>query len=97
MAFPISCFKFQDFNSTLELAKYLHTVNQNDALYALYFWWRNYYHMQVSSVAMNKEHILLQTRQISLLDQIHTFLTLLWTGSNFTYRVFFIEGQIRIS
>ena len=37
---------FQDFNSTSELAAYLQEVNQNDTLFASYFWWRDFYYVK---------------------------------------------------
>ena len=47
----LQTFKYQkilkDFQSTKELAEYLHQVNNNDTLFASYFWWRNFYTVKV--------------------------------------------------
>ena len=39
----------EDFSSTHELAAYLATVAADDALFASYFWWRDYYRVVVSA------------------------------------------------
>ena len=39
----------EDFSSTHALAAYLATVAADDALFASYFWWRDYYRVVVSS------------------------------------------------
>jgi len=44
---PHSYINVQDFQSTKELAEYLHQVNNNDTLFASYFWWRNFYTVKV--------------------------------------------------
>ena len=36
-----------DFNTTKELADYLHMVDRDDKLFASYFWWREYYTVKV--------------------------------------------------
>ena len=42
-----SKFYFKDFKSTQDLAKYLLKVSEDDMLFASYFWWRDYYKVQV--------------------------------------------------
>ena len=37
----------RDFNTTKELADYLHMVDRDDKLFASYFWWREYYTVKV--------------------------------------------------
>ena len=44
---PHSYINVMDFNTTEELAHYLHTVDQDDELFASYFWWRDYYEAKV--------------------------------------------------
>ena len=44
---PHSHINIQDFNSTKHLAEYLMKVDKNDTLFASYFWWRDYYYVQV--------------------------------------------------
>ena len=45
--FKWSKFYFKDFKSTQDLAKYLLKVSEDDMLFASYFWWRDYYKVQV--------------------------------------------------
>ena len=40
---PHSYINVRDFNSAEELAHYLHMVDQDDKLFASYFWWREHY------------------------------------------------------
>ena len=44
---PHSYINVMDFNTTEELALYLHAVDQNDELFASYFWWRDFYTVKV--------------------------------------------------
>ena len=44
---PYSYINVMDFNTTQELATYLKTVDQDDKLFASYFWWRDYYELKV--------------------------------------------------
>ena len=44
---PHSYINVRDFNTTEELAHYLHMVDQDDKLFASCFWWRNYYEVKV--------------------------------------------------
>ena len=44
---PHSYINVQDFDSTKDLADYLIKVDKNDTLFASYFWWRDYYVVQV--------------------------------------------------
>ena len=44
---PHSYINVRDFNSAEELAHYLHMVDQDDKLFASYFWWRDYYEVKV--------------------------------------------------
>ena len=37
----------RDFNTTKDLADYLHMVDRDDKLFASYFWWREYYTVKV--------------------------------------------------
>ena len=43
----------RDFNTTEELANYLHSVDQDDELFASYFWWRDYYSVKVALSSSN--------------------------------------------
>ena len=43
---PHSYINVRDFNTTEELASYLHRVEQDDKLFASYFWWRDYYEVK---------------------------------------------------
>ena len=45
---PHSYINAEDFNTTERLAEYLLTVASNDTLFASYFWWRDYYRVEVS-------------------------------------------------
>ena len=45
---PHSYINAEDFNTTESLAEYLLTVASNDTLFASYFWWRDYYRVEVS-------------------------------------------------
>ena len=40
---PHSYINAEDFSSVDQLAEYLQLVASNDALFASYFWWRDYY------------------------------------------------------
>ena len=44
---PYSYINAEDFSSTEDLATYLKTVASNDTLFASYFWWRDYYKLEV--------------------------------------------------
>ena len=44
---PHSFINVRDFNTTEELANYLHRLDQDDKLFASYFWWRDYYTVKV--------------------------------------------------
>ena len=44
---PHSYINAEDFSSTEDLATYLKTVASNDTLFASYFWWRDYYKLEV--------------------------------------------------
>ena len=46
---PNSYIDVQKFSSTKQLADYLHKVHNNDTLFASYFWWRDFYYVQVNS------------------------------------------------
>ena len=46
---PHSYINIRDFNTTAQLAQYLHTIDKDDKLFASYFWWRDYYAVKVSS------------------------------------------------
>ena len=43
---PHSFINVRDFNTTEELANYLHRLEQDDKLFASYFWWRDYYEVK---------------------------------------------------
>ena len=45
---PHSYINAEDFSSVDQLAEYLLKVGRNDTLFASYFWWRDYYQIQVS-------------------------------------------------
>ena len=45
---PHSYINAEDFKTTESLAEYLLTVASNDTLFASYFWWRDYYRVEVS-------------------------------------------------
>ena len=47
---PHSFINVMDFNSTEELASHLHRVDQDDKLFASYFWWRDYYTVKVKII-----------------------------------------------
>ena len=47
---PHSYIDVRDFNTTKELAQYLHAVDQDDKLFASYFWWRDYYSIKVRKI-----------------------------------------------
>ena len=47
LAPPHSFINVMDFKTTEELALYLHTLDQDDKLFASYFWWRDYYTVKV--------------------------------------------------
>ena len=47
LAPPHSFINVRDFSTTEELANYLHRVEQDDKLFASYFWWRDYYTVKV--------------------------------------------------
>ena len=47
LAPPHSYINVMDFNTTEELALYLHKVDQDDELFASYFWWRDFYTLKV--------------------------------------------------
>ena len=48
---PHSYINVMDFNSTEELASHLHRVDQDDKLFASYFWWRDYYTVKVGLIS----------------------------------------------
>jgi len=48
---PHSYINVRDFTTTEELATYLHTVDQDDKLFASYFWWRDYYTVKIKKQA----------------------------------------------
>ena len=50
---PHSYINAEDFNSTEQLAEFLVTVANNDTLFASYFWWRDYYKLEVWLVFSN--------------------------------------------
>ena len=43
---PHSFINVMDFNTTEQLARYLHRLDQDDHLFASYFWWRDYYEVK---------------------------------------------------
>ena len=43
---PHSSINILDFNSTLDLIDYLEKLSNDNALYASYFWWKDYYEVQ---------------------------------------------------
>ena len=47
---PHSYINVMDFNTTKELASYLNKLDQDDELFASYFWWRDYYTYRVSNI-----------------------------------------------
>ena len=47
LAPPHSYINVMDFNTTEELALYLHILDQDDELFAAYFWWRDFYTVKV--------------------------------------------------
>ena len=49
---PHSYINAEDFTSVDQLAEYLLKVARNDTLFASYFWWRDYYQIQVSKMIM---------------------------------------------
>ena len=49
---PHSYINVRDFNSAEELAHYLHMVDQDDKLFASYFWWRDYYTVKVKMTSL---------------------------------------------
>ena len=51
LAPPHSYINVQDFTSTQHLAEYLNMINNNDTLFASYFWWRDHYEVQVTSIS----------------------------------------------
>ena len=50
---PHSYINVMDFNTTEELASYLNKVDQDDELFASYFWWRDYYTVKVEINLIN--------------------------------------------
>ena len=44
---PYSYINVMDFNTTEELANYLHMLDKDDQLFASYIWWRDYYTVKV--------------------------------------------------
>ena len=53
---PHSFINVRDFNTTEELAHYLHSVDQDDKLFASYFWWRDYYTVKVKITSSSAKH-----------------------------------------
>ena len=45
-----------DFKTTEELANYLNRVDQDDELFASYFWWRDYYTVKVKHINILSSH-----------------------------------------
>ena len=55
---PHSYINVMDFNTTEELASYLNKVDQDDELFASYFWWRDYYTVKVVFIINNLKTLL---------------------------------------
>ena len=53
---PHSYINSEDFSSVDQLAEYLLKVGRNDTLFASYFWWRDYYQIQVSRQSSYKHN-----------------------------------------
>ena len=49
---PHSYINVEDFSSIKHLADYLTLLSLDDSLFASYFWWRDYYTIQVSNYAL---------------------------------------------
>ena len=47
LAPPHSFIDVGEFKSVEKLADYLNLLDRNDALFASYFWWRDYYRLEV--------------------------------------------------
>ena len=55
---PHSYIDAQDFTSIDQLAEFLLTVASNDTLFASYFWWRDYYKIEVNIRISSHSHLL---------------------------------------
>ena len=73
---PHSYINVMDFNTTEELASYLNKVDQDDELFASYFWWRDYYTVKVNISLSCHLIIVIAAHQIKKQSRIQAWCSL---------------------